>query len=205
MDRLDELFLAQLDLVHKVSSVYSQNGFDAWTKAPDMDDRVHQAHVKYVAWCFVEELVEAADAPEDKLLEEVADAFHFLLELMIFCNVTPAELYRRTMKSTGDHHVETLDRLDYLFFRAGVTHVADGMVPLERVIVAAGRAMYELKQKPWRVTTRETDIERLRNSLGVLFHAFILFAITKGITAKQLYLAYFHKNNVNHNRVQEKY
>lgn len=205
MDRLDQLFAAQLELIHKIGSVYSQNGFDAWTKAPDLEDRVHQAHVKYVAWCFIEEMVEAVDAPDDKSIEEIVDALHFLLELMIFCGMTPEELYHRTIKSVGTQAVETIDRFDYLFFSIGVSHLADGMVPLERVTVAAGRAMYELKQKPWRVTPRHTDVEGLRSSLGVLFHAFILFAITKGVTAKQVYLGYFHKNGINHNRVQEKY
>jgi len=203
MDRLDELFAAQLRLIHKIGPVYSANGFDDWTRAPVLDNRVHQAHVKYIAWCFIEELVEAEDAKSpEEAREEVVDALHFLLELMIFCDVSPNTLFSRVMTSIGVAPAPTLDRLDYMFFMAG-THPSYGK--LNHVTLELGRAMYELKQKPWRVTDKPANVEELRRSLGVLFHAFISYAQSKGLTAKSLYFSYFEKNGINHARVEEKY
>lgn len=207
MDRLHDLFDAQLKLIHRILPVYSANGFDEWTRAPKLDSRIHQVHVKYVAWCFIEEIIEAEDADGPKVHEEVVDALHFILELMIFCDMGTDDLFRYTMKSIGVNPAPSLDRLDYLFFMSSCNSpgLVDHHSPLSRLTVALGRAMYLLKQKPWRITDRPTNVEELKCSLGVLFHAFIIYAQSKGLTAKSLWLGYADKNQINHNRVKEKY
>lgn len=205
MDRLDRIFQGQLNLIHTISPVYSSNGFDEWTRPPMMDSRIHQAHIKYVGACFIEELVEAEGEGPEKVAEEVVDSLHFLVEMMIMCQLSPHTVFHFTMKSIGQQAVETIDRLDYMFFACGTHHIADNYRPLERVIIALGRFTYHLKQKPWRVTHKPTALEDLRISAGLLFHAFIIYAQTKGLTAQQLFAGYFDKNETNHNRVQEKY
>lgn len=206
MDQLDKLFAAQLELIHKIGGVYTANGFDAWTRAPVLENRVHQAHVKYVAWCFHEEICEVSlHEDEAGRHEEIVDAFHFLLELMIFCGMTPQSLFDETMKSIGTSHSEPLDRLDYMFFMTMANPQLTGIGAELGLARSLGYAMYELKQKPWRVTDKPTDQEELRRSLGVLFHAFIRYAHSQGMTARGLWLGYIAKNDVNHKRVQEKY
>lgn len=59
-------------------------------------------------------------------------------------------------------------------------------------------AMQELKNKPWRQTENPTDRTAFVNEVGDVFHFFVEFCITAGITPSELHQIYFkmHDKNV---------
>jgi hypothetical protein len=59
-------------------------------------------------------------------------------------------------------------------------------------------AMQELKLKPWKQTEKLTDREAFVNEVGDAMHFFVELCITAGITAEDLFAAYFrmHAKNV---------
>lgn len=62
-------------------------------------------------------------------------------------------------------------------------------------------AMQELKLKPWKREEIPTDTPKFIGEVGDLFHFFIEFCITAGISDKDLRDAYFREHAKNHNRI----
>lgn len=66
-------------------------------------------------------------------------------------------------------------------------------------------AMAELKNKPWKQTEVETSREAFVHEVGDLFHFFVEFCITAGISAQDLHDAYFRMHTKNQNRQNNGY
>lgn len=65
--------------------------------------------------------------------------------------------------------------------------------------------MQELKLKPWKRTEVKTDVPAFISEVGDVFHFFIEFCITAGLSAEDLAKAYFKEHVKNHARVSGSY
>ncbi len=61
--------------------------------------------------------------------------------------------------------------------------------------------MQELKLKPWKRTEIKTDVPAFISEVGDVFHFFVEFCITAGISADDLAKAYAREHVKNHARV----
>lgn len=66
-------------------------------------------------------------------------------------------------------------------------------------------AMQELRNKPWRQTSLPTDRGAFVEEVGDVFHFFVEFCITSGISAQELHDSYFRKHQENQRRQQSQY
>jgi len=74
-----------------------------------------------------------------------------------------------------------------------------------RVTEEIGEAMNCLKNKPWKQTQMETDVEHYYEELVDAFHFFVELCIISGLTAKDLCDIYFKKSEVNKFRQRSGY
>ncbi len=74
-----------------------------------------------------------------------------------------------------------------------------------RVISEIIEATECLKNKPWKITAMETDVDHFYEEISDAFHFFIEFCITAGLTSSDLYELYFRKHDVNKFRQRSQY
>lgn len=156
----------------------------------------HQKIMKDFAWRVTEELVEAQDAyaqsgPGDDAwveptAEELADAMHFLIELLIFAAVTPSQCLRHVPEYPLDDDLQ----LDYVLWRA-TRHLGD--------------AMRELRNKAWKQKIVQTDELRCRRFLVLAFAAHLDIWRSLGFTEEDLRIAFAAKHAKNHERIKDGY
>lgn len=154
----------------------------------------HQAVLKDFAWRTVEELTEAYqiwdEAPEGwsqqmiqrAVMDELADAWHFFVELLIFAGVTPSQclyaLHRRPFERDGE--------------------------PYWVATYALGRAMHYLRAKPWKQTHEATNELAFRDALLDAFVALVALW-PDGADAHDLWEHFNRKHEINVQRIAEKY
>lgn len=72
-------------------------------------------------------------------------------------------------------------------------------------IIEIGEAVDCLKNKPWKQTMVETDVEHFREEVADALHFFVEACILAGITAPDLFSLYMRKSEVNKFRQRSKY
>ena len=106
-DRLSRIFKRQHELMVKYVEIERANGVEAPTHWPlNLDLRPSQQYIKDMTWRVVEELGEAMNCLKNKpwkqtamltdtdhFYEELADALHFFVELLILVGMGPEEVY----------------------------------------------------------------------------------------------------------------
>lgn len=106
VDLLKMVFDRQLDLMKKYHSIESRNlGIEQPEGILDINDPKHQARFKDFAWRVTEEIGEAMNCLKNKpwkqthmptdethFREELVDAFHFMIELLIHAGFTAESL-----------------------------------------------------------------------------------------------------------------
>ena len=190
---IEAIFWKQHELANKYIEIEEKNGVGYGLVSKgyiDINDVKSQSLIKDFAWRVTEELTEAIEAYDNKqeehMLEEIADAFHFMVELCIITNITPKL-------------VATIDPL--------------GPQPLSpkpkrraySVIHELGLAMNCLKQKPWKQTHVLTDSKKFTVHLITAFLKMCELWLSLGGTAETLYVYYFKKNKVNQFRIESQY
>jgi dUTPase len=207
-DLMDKYHLIEQGIVgHSIPSSPSERG--EYSGSLNVQDRASQLRMKDFAWRITEELTEATLAlgEEDPThyLEEIIDALHFSVELLILCGVIPLTAERITEAGTasGDSFerafalspATTIDQLEIWNLR----------VIAYSVIEHLGEAMNRLKLKPWKVTAMLTDEKLFHQSLTKFFAALIDLLKASGFTAKTATRMYLNKNAVNQFRIRSKY
>lgn len=149
---------------------------------PNIDTLVGQNKLRLTIYFFLEELTEARHAEPSDLVEEFADALHFLVELALFSGLTPEEV-----EQGGD--------------------LADFMATgnWEDVYATAMLAGHELKFKPWKQNPKLTSSVKFRQFVRQTFAEFFaLVCQSYGIDSQVLYEAYHAKHRVNNQRIADK-
>jgi len=147
-DALHIIFNRQRELMEKYHDIEERNGFPIPHAPVDLHDAHAQHKLKDYAWRFTEELTEATEAraihPDtpEHFEEELADAYHFLVELM-----TLSGTEHRIPGEPGEC------RLDWMFDQCNGWPYNSSLDSMAyKAIECLGRAMNCLKNKPWKTT-----------------------------------------------------
>ena len=171
--------------------------FKTVEQLPDPPVSLHAPHgqkiMKDFAWRVVEELSESYESWEDSdpivrranALEELADATHFFIELMIFAGITAAQCTDRfpmyPTKVTG-----------------GINYTARYWTVVHRL----GVAMNCLKNRPWKKSFIPTDEGQFRIKLILTYAALMQLWAETGCSPKDVHDHYFSKHEINETRIQ---
>lgn len=74
-----------------------------------------------------------------------------------------------------------------------------------RITEELGEAMSCLKNKPWKATPMDTDIDHYKEEIADAFHFFVELCILSGIGAHELFQLYLRKSEVNKFRQRSGY
>jgi len=113
-DKLEAIFDRQRELMEKYDEIEEQNELLQTADVPvDLNSHLGQARLKDFAWRITEELGEAMNCLKNKpwkttqmltdqthYLEELADAFHFMIELMILSGLDAESLTQIYLKKS---------------------------------------------------------------------------------------------------------
>lgn len=206
-DKLEIIFAEQQKLMEKYHEIERVNGFLQTPDVPvNMDDSKGQARLKDFAWRITEELAEALDALSSRqgniaihAQEEIADAFHFLVEFSILADIFPNP--RKDLEAPG------MDTLDLLFKSRGLitTKPPNPTLHVMSFIKDLGMTCHLLKNKPWKQSQVLTDVEEFRRRFFIVINKFIDICITFGMDSHSLFDLYFRKNKVNQFRQRSGY
>lgn len=174
-----QIFVRQHELMLRYHTIEKQNGFSSWMpQTISLDLAGHQLKLKEMAWRVTEELAEAMEANiegnQTHFYEEVADAYHFLVELNLLSGVSPADI----MREIGNYPTEIIHDDCWA------------------TVYYLGLAMNCLKNKPWKTTQMMTDKNKYR-SLVIMSNLSFLRWLSKYIDYSELHAIYFKKSEVN--------
>ena len=168
-------------------------------KLPDPPLSLHTMHgqriLKDFAWRTIEEMSEAFEQlvsgeKEGYHGEEMADALHFIVELMIFAGISPAQCLAVLPVFPPTTVNDSWQTDKKLFWDA---------------TYSLGLAMHHLKNKPWKKTQVPTDEGAFRQHVLIAFKAHIDLWAGTGFTLQHLFNFYFKKSAVNQQRQQGNY
>jgi len=205
-DKLDLIFMRQHYLTEKYLPIEKSNGLRWTSDVPvNLNDKFGQALLKDYFWRVTEELTEAVQAQTDHpdiknhVLEELADATHFLVETYILAGVGPVDLVGETVtkrKYQGE------DKLDHFFVGPKTVNLILGSY---HVIHLLGCASNCLKQRPWKITHQLIDkgqfLKFLKPAMWELMSIFRFL----GLTPDEVFAMYWKKSEVNKFRQRSNY
>jgi hypothetical protein len=171
----------------------------------NVQDRQCQLRFKDFAWRITEELTEATLALDEEnrthYLEELIDALHFSVELLIMCGLFPlTSEVAMANPLAGTPSGDSFERSFSGIHPEGNLHTLTYLV-----IEKLGEAMNRLKLKPWKATAILTDERAFHQSLSEFFAALIDLLKASGFTAKTATQMYLNKNAVNQFRIKSNY
>jgi len=217
--RLFAIFQRQHVLMGKYHEIESKNGFNAMAAPVDLHDRQAQARLKDFAWRVTEELAEATEARAkhanipQHFYEELSDAYHFFVELLILSGFSSSHLSDLSSIGYEVHYDEkwpcNLHRLFEIRKQIASTGLRHNSVQINgrcyQVIESLGCAMNCLKNKPWKNTHMLTDANLFKAHLIAAHGKFIDLCISSGMDHDFLYTIYFKKSEVNKFRQRSNY
>lgn len=199
-DPIKIMFIRQKELMGKYLALESQILKEPLVVIPvDLHSARGQRILKSRAWWVVEEIVEGIDAlveEEDsaKFLEEMSDALHFLTELWILTGLPYPVFHDWDSFSTLRPST-----VPYLFQGLVVTSLLG-------VIIRLGRAMWQLRNKPWKKTQVLTDVPRFTLHLMGAYKLFLeLLHRHYKLGFKDICILYLRKSEVNKFRQRSNY
>ncbi len=160
----------------------------------DIDSAEHQIWIKDFLWRVVEEIAEAYEADIEgnraHIVEELADALHFIIEIMILCGVEPHSWDLGTVARNATLCMDDTTTLEGACFE---------------VCYMAGLTGNTLKNKKWKRTSMQTDIHKFTALLQTTFEKVIGTFITMHLTIEEIFVFYFKKSEVNKFRQRTNY
>lgn len=218
MDRLTQIFEKQASYLATLAPIYLNNGAHIHASVPPwpLNERMVQEEFRLLAWRITEEVYEAiventikegddttpkaVSLRADAYKEEVSDVLHFLIELAIVSGVTANVLV------FGSSAFALNPAIDYLSFVFDAEqHRGSEFDPDEwqSFLARLANQMMLLRQRPWRTDNRLTSTAIWERGFFWLFRSYISCCVQTGLTADDLYEAYFAKNKINDQRTAE--
>jgi dimeric dUTPase (all-alpha-NTP-PPase superfamily) len=198
---LRELFSKQRELLNKYQTIEEFDGkklseyIDENGKLKTIHTLQSQRILKDFSWRVTEELAECCEGlfvenDLEHVGEEVADALHFLLELLIVSGLTEhdfvAEDFMLSIKSNDrDDSVIRVSMMDFIY--------------------ALGIAVNRLKAKIWKQSQILVDEKEFKRKLKIAFIEFWRIPFALGFGSEDVYKFYFRKHAVNVFRVKSNY
>lgn len=200
--KLTAIFMHQLQLAKKYEEIEAKSGLLQTKDLPvDLNDPHGQARLKDFAWRVTEELTEATECLDYEIelslehyQEELIDALHFLVEMMLLADTR--------------YGIEKGDILESAFSMfGGDLRLKGDTIPEEHYsaiklqcwdfIQTIGKAMNCLKNKPWKQTYVQTDKEKFNKYMKQSFSLFIIILNMSGLNADSTFDLYIRKKEVN--------
>jgi hypothetical protein len=175
-----------------------------------------QVIVKDFLWRITEEIAEALECEEFSnltegevkehhsvhLIEELSDAMHFMLELMLIADVEPStwlleDAFTKSKVQTpviSENEVTAYEETP-LSFKAACL----------RTFTWLGLSGNTLKNRPWKQTAVETDILLFDENIRKAFNSLVGCFDAAKVTPKGLFMSYMAKSEINKVRQAEKY
>jgi hypothetical protein len=184
----------------------------------NLDHAESQYYIKDMCWRVTEEMMESLEAmllfimqsrPEDEIhgIEELSDALHFMVELLIICGCTPENVC-----APPDKRLPNFDRLDILWKNSKKGWPRGACVNVKSLnqfymepIYFLGLACNCLKNKPWKQTQIVTDRKRFYKYLSEALQGLIAAFRYVGVDSQGIYDIYFRKSEVNKFRQRSQY
>jgi len=190
-DYLKAIFDKQRELALKYHPIEAKSGLLQTHDFPvNLHDPRGQARLKDLAWRTIEELGEATeciDTDKEHFREELIDALHFFIELLLSANMSHNDF---GLLDVLHENLMAYDHINYALW-----------VFTESLSLS----MNCLKNKPWKQTHMETDVVYFKSKLEDSMTAFIAMLKTAGLTPEDIYSYYFKKNQVNQFRQRSNY
>ena len=168
-----------------------------------------QRVIKDFAWRTVEELTESYEAWEKHqgdrsvaelhALEELADSFHFFVELLHFAGITAQQCFDTVLE------FPYVDRLTRDFPHQTDENRYRRISLYWSATYRIGIAMNFLRNKPWKQSQVPTDERRFREACLVAFAALVDCWAGIGYTMEELFQFYMRKSEVNKFRQRSEY
>jgi dimeric dUTPase (all-alpha-NTP-PPase superfamily) len=200
-DMIALIFQRQRQLMEKYHLIEAQNGLLQTADLPvDIHNRHGQSRLKDFAWRVTEELAEATQAKIDHpnleihFLEELSDAYHFLIELTIISGMTENHLYGPPKENVNRLKLAFIRRLKIMTLKPDPVQIHGRSY---QIIQSLGNAMNCLKNKPWKVTHHLTDINQYMDHINTSHSKFIELCLCFNLSAEDLFNLYFKKSEVN--------
>jgi dimeric dUTPase (all-alpha-NTP-PPase superfamily) len=209
---LTDVFELQSKLMSEYISIEGKNGIGLGLLAASGTNSLDSARRQYVikdfAWRITEEIMEAveawrkwqfsrSDTDLEHSQEEIADSFHFLVELLIIAGISDRDLM---MDCQGKDPI--------VYYMASMSVARDQLDMDSRIVVfleALGCAMNCLKQKPWKQSQMFTDVKKFRDLLRTSFGRWVYMAQGFKMTSKNIIEIYLKKHRVNEFRQRSNY
>jgi hypothetical protein len=205
-DRLKMIFDRQRELMEKYHDLEVKNGVtrpERW----NVDDPRCQYLCKDFAWRVTEELAEAYDAWSSGDVvherEELADSMHFLTELFLLNGLDQTQLHIQSDDGTQDQLSIQMNAWNWKSVDLG--QMFHDVKFFWMVTHELGMAMNCLKNKPWKQSHMETDVQKFRSHLIRSYALWFLLALSAGMTADDVFNYYFKKAQVNAFRQRSQY
>ena len=199
-DRLDLIFMRQHALMDKYIPIEVANNLCDTPDCPvDIHDRFGQARLKNFFWRTTEELGEACEArrihPElrNHVLEELADALHFLVEAHLLAGYMSKDVCKVASGCKLEAMVDNVvlhDSLDSGCFE---------------VIYHMTLASNCLKNRPWKQNHQLTDCCKFRGYMMRTIPNLIAVFVDQDMTADEIFRMYWKKSEVNQFRQRSNY
>lgn len=207
MNRLQEIFNKQKELMVKYHEIEENSGIVTTTKVPlDLDEQKDQQRVRDFAWRLTEELGETIHEIKvqnneitEEVKEEIVDCLHFLTEMTIAVGVEPHELM-----NTQEYHLDNLHTLADKGQRLAMTHESI-YETISQFISSLAMTINTLKNKAWKQTMKETDQELFYKRLKETWVLFFAISTSANLSDADIYHKYVFKNNKNKQRQQDNY
>lgn len=196
MKYLNKIFTEQKELIKKYHKIEKQNGFYIAKFPKDFNTHLGQARLRDLTFRFIEELFEAllniykTDKISAEFFEEISDALHFLTELSIEIGITEKEISQFNLKN---------NKLTNFDFKALINCLVE-------IFVSVQISLNYLKNKPWKQKIIETDFEKYKNSILLIWTTFFDFLNKLGFQDfKDIYNLYHRKFKKNLSRINNGY
>jgi hypothetical protein len=190
---LAEIFGRQRELMEKYKEIEQ---LPAWPIS--LHTAAGQRVIKDFAWRTVEELTESCEAwqkhghdeiaAKEHALEELADSFHFFVEMLVFAGISVEQCLELGNFENVLH--EEAGALSSIYWRP---------------TYAIGLAMNFLRNKAWKTSQVATDEKRFREALLQAYFQMTYIWAELGYTWRDLYTYYFRKSEVNKFRQRSQY
>lgn len=217
-DRLSLIYGRQRELMDKYHGIEARSGLLQTGLVPvDIHSKQGQARIKDFAWRVTEEIAEATSAfsydhGDPQLAkthgrEEISDAFHFMVELLILADVDAEQLTRGCLGIFAQNYKPNRDRLEILFDQVGLGVSDENFIRLRAfyTIEQLGLACNCLKNKPWKQSHMLTDVMAFKSYLYTAFLGLCGVAQCAGMDHDDLFRMYFKKSEVNKFRQRSQY
>lgn len=182
------IFHRQLELMKKFEAIEADNGLlECQGIITHFTDPAAQAKLRRIAWSITEEVTEALDlhfcGARKPILEEISDAFHYLVELLV---LSGAQIPVQDLEDAFSDTVTLTPAEAWMQF-----------------LIQLGRAINLLKNRPHKQSSKFKPVhrERFLGRLASAFFAFTYACQASGITAEELAGAYTEKAAINDQRI----